>query len=98
MLDSLVGEKGRVRWREKREVRDEGREERESWGDVSLDHVRLKIAPSRNLRPKTFSVCFEFVMFGMGRDGGWGWGIFPRPNRVGRVSLSKEEENEYGRK
>ncbi len=48
-----------------------GGKERGSWGDVSLDHVQLKIASSRNFHPKTFSVCFEFVLFwGGGRDGG----------------------------
>lgn len=53
-------------------MRDEGRErERGRWGDVSLDHVWLNIAPSRNFHPKTFSVCFEFVLFW----GGGGMGV-----------------------
>ncbi len=50
-------------------MRDAGRERaRGSWGDVSFDHVRLNISPSINFHPKTYSICFEFVLFL-----GWGW-------------------------
>lgn len=53
-------------------MRDGGRERaRGSWGDVSLDHVRLNISPSINFHPKSYSICFEFVLFW----GGGGMGV-----------------------